>query len=137
MVIEEELPGVRPQDSLLRTSKVSQVGRSSSQSLSKSIYLDMAMTNPPTSCRALFCKLLAMNAPKWKEAMIGTTCILIFGAVQHVYAFVFGSMISMFFINDHQEMKSKIRSYALVFFSLCLVSFTLNLVLYVYSHFSC
>lgn len=127
--IEEELPEVQPQVSLSRTSNASQVGRSSCQSLSKSIHLDnMTTTNPPMSCRALFCRLLALNAPEMKEAMIGSTCAIIFGAVQPVYAFVLGSMISVFFISDHQEMKSKIRSYALVFFSLCLVSFLLNVV---------
>lgn len=119
---------VQTQVSFTRTSNVSQVGRSSPRLLGKSIYLDnMTTTNTPMSCRALFCRLLALNAPEWKEAMVGSTCAIIFGAVQPVYAFVLGSMISVFFISDHKEMKSKIRSYALVFFSLCLVSFLLNL----------
>lgn len=119
---------VQTQVSFTRTSNVSQVGRSSLQLLGKSIYFDnMTTTNTPMSCRSLFCRLLALNAPEWKEAMVGSTCAIIFGAVQPVYAFVLGSMISVFFISDHKEMKSKIRSYALVFFSLCLVSFLLNL----------
>lgn len=125
--IEEELR-VQTQVSFTRTSNVNQVGRSSPQLIGKSVCLDnTTTTNSPMSCRALFCRLLALNAPEWKEAMVGSTCAIIFGAVQPVYAFVLGSMISVFFVNDHKEMKSKIRSYALVFFSLCLVSFILNL----------
>ncbi|GLJ30586.1 hypothetical protein SUGI_0605660 [Cryptomeria japonica] len=75
-----------------------------------------------------FCRLLALTAPEWKKAIVGSACALVYGAVQPIYAFVLGSMISAYFIKDHQEMKSKMRSYDLVFFSLFIISFVVNVV---------
>ncbi|XP_057853327.2 putative multidrug resistance protein isoform X2 [Cryptomeria japonica] len=75
-----------------------------------------------------FCKLLALTAPEWKKALVGSACALVYGAVQPICAFVLGSMISAYFLRDHQEMKSKIRSYDLVFFSLFIISFMVNAV---------
>lgn len=50
-----------------------------------------------------------------------------FGAVQPVYAITIGGMISAFFIQDHAEMQQRIRTYALIFSSLSLVSISVNL----------
>ncbi|KAH9299371.1 hypothetical protein KI387_031053, partial [Taxus chinensis] len=68
----------------------------------------------------------ALSNPEWKKAIVGSTCALVFGAMQPIYAFVLGNMISTFFIRDHREMKLKIKSYDLIFFSLCIISFMVN-----------
>ncbi|KAL9154242.1 hypothetical protein ABFS82_10G102500 [Erythranthe guttata] len=72
-------------------------------------------------------RLLSLNSPEWKQAVIGSLSAVIFGTVQPLYALTIGGMISAFFSQSHAEMQARIERYALVFSSLCLVSITLNL----------
>ncbi|XP_020100137.1 putative multidrug resistance protein [Ananas comosus] len=73
-----------------------------------------------------FRRLLMMNAPEWKHAVLGSVCAVLYGAVQPVYAFAMGSVVSVYFYPDHGEIKSKIRTYALVFVGLAMASFSIN-----------
>lgn len=73
-----------------------------------------------------FRRLLMMNAPEWKQAVLGSVCAVLYGAVQPVYAFAMGSVVSVYFYPDHGEIKSKIRTYALVFVGLAMASFSIN-----------
>nr|CAD1823055.1 unnamed protein product [Ananas comosus var. bracteatus] len=73
-----------------------------------------------------FRRLLMMNAPEWKQAVLGSVCAVLYGAVQPVYAFAMGSVVSVYFYPDHGEIKSKIRTYALVFVGLAVASFSIN-----------
>uniref|UniRef100_A0A0C9RQC1 TSA: Wollemia nobilis Ref_Wollemi_Transcript_2441_2308 transcribed RNA sequence n=1 Tax=Wollemia nobilis TaxID=56998 RepID=A0A0C9RQC1_9CONI len=126
---EEEFAGHKSGISSARTSNLKRLSNSSSCSGLSTCLEDMTGTaSEPIKKPSSFHKLLALNAPEWKKAIVGSGCAVVFGAVYPVYAFVLGSMISAFFIRDHQEMKSKIRTYDLIFFSLCVVSFTVNLV---------
>ncbi|XP_061366417.1 putative ABC transporter B family member 8 [Gastrolobium bilobum] len=81
------------------------------------------MSHPPPS----FPRLLSLNAPEWKQGLIGTLSAIAFGSVQPLYALTIGGMISAFFAESHQEMKHRIRTYSLIFSSLSLASITLNL----------
>ncbi|OAY83123.1 putative multidrug resistance protein, partial [Ananas comosus] len=73
-----------------------------------------------------FRRLLMMNAPEWKQAVLGSVCAVLYGAVQPVYAFAMGSVVSVYFYPDHGEIKSKIRTYALVFVGLAVASFSIH-----------
>ncbi|XP_073151034.1 putative ABC transporter B family member 8 [Henckelia pumila] len=85
-------------------------------------------TPPPPSYPApSFLRLLSLNLPEWKQGFMGSFCAIIFGTVQPVYALTIGGMISAFFATSHAEMQAAIERYALIFCSLCLVSFTVNL----------
>jgi ATP-binding cassette subfamily B (MDR/TAP) protein 1 len=77
---------------------------------------------PPT-----FFRLLALNSPEWRQALIGTFSAIAFGAVQPVYALTIGGTISAFFLPSHEEMNARIRTYSLVFCSLSIISMTVNL----------
>ncbi|KAH9676238.1 ABC transporter B family member 15 [Citrus sinensis] len=44
-----------------------------------------------------FRRLLALNIPEWKQASLGCLSAVLFGAVQPVYAFAMGSMISQYY----------------------------------------
>ena len=44
-----------------------------------------------------FWKLLALNLPEWKQACLGCLNATLFGAIEPLYAFAMGSMISIFF----------------------------------------
>ncbi|MCL7051011.1 hypothetical protein MKW94_025600 [Papaver nudicaule] len=69
-----------------------------------------------------------MNSPEWKQGLIGSLSAVVFGAVQPVYAITIGGMISAFFLQNHDEMKARIRTYALIFSSLTVVSIIVNLI---------
>ncbi|XP_062148336.1 putative ABC transporter B family member 8 [Alnus glutinosa] len=74
-----------------------------------------------------FFRLLSLNTPEWKQALIGSLSAIAFGAVQPVYALTIGGMIAAFFAESHEEMRARIRTYSLIFSSLTLVSITMNL----------
>ncbi|KAM0942672.1 putative Type 1 protein exporter [Dioscorea sansibarensis] len=75
-----------------------------------------------------FYRLLMMNMPEWKQAIIGILSATFFGAVQPIYAYVLGAVISVYFLKDHEEMSEKIRIYSLIFLSLSFVTLFLNVV---------
>ena len=68
-----------------------------------------------------------MNFPEWKQATMGCISAVLFGAVQPVYAFAMGSMISVYFLPDHDEIKEKTRIYALCFLGLAFFSLLINI----------
>ncbi|RVX08744.1 ABC transporter B family member 15 [Vitis vinifera] len=54
-----------------------------------------------------FRRLPAMNLLEWKQASMGCLSAILFGAIQPVYTFAMGSMISVFFLPEHDEIKKK------------------------------
>ncbi|KAE8689305.1 ABC transporter B family member 22 [Hibiscus syriacus] len=77
-----------------------------------------------------FRRFLALNLPEWKQATIGCLSAILAGAVQPLSSFTMGSMISMFFLTDHGEIKEKAKVYALGFLGFFLFSLTINIILH-------
>jgi ATP-binding cassette subfamily B (MDR/TAP) protein 1 len=75
-----------------------------------------------------FRRLLAMNRPEWKQAVLGSLGAFGYGLVQPLYAFFLGSMISTFYITDHDRLRRNVRTYSLIFVALAIVCFIVNLV---------
>eukprot|EP01018_Ginkgo_biloba_P022721 Gb_08703 [translate_table: standard] len=75
-----------------------------------------------------FHRLLLVNAPEWKQALMGCFGAIAFGAVQPVSTFFLGSMVSVFYLKDNDEIKSKTRTYSLIFLSIAIVSFAVNMI---------
>ncbi|PIA62638.1 hypothetical protein AQUCO_00200566v1 [Aquilegia coerulea] len=73
-----------------------------------------------------FRRLLLLNLPEWRQACFGCTAATFCGAVQPIYAYIQGSMISVYFLTDHDQIKSKIRMYSFFFFGLAVFSFIIN-----------
>ncbi|WOK95121.1 multidrug resistance protein [Canna indica] len=73
-----------------------------------------------------FRRLLMMNAPEWRQALLGSLSATVFGAIQPLYSYALGSMVSIFFLKDHDEIKAKTRTYAFVFLALSIFSFLIN-----------
>ncbi|KAL1163168.1 hypothetical protein V6Z11_A07G251300 [Gossypium hirsutum] len=88
--------------------------------------MDINNTNQEKLPVPSFRRLLALNLPEWKQAMMGCSCAILFGAVQPVYAFSLGSMISVYFLTNHDEIKEKTKIYALCFLGLSVFSFLIN-----------
>ncbi|CAK9139175.1 unnamed protein product [Ilex paraguariensis] len=74
-----------------------------------------------------FRRLLAMNLPEWRQATVGSVSAILFGGIQPVYAFTMGSMLSVYFLPDHSEIKRKTRIYALCFVGLAVFSLLIGL----------
>ncbi|CAJ1946870.1 unnamed protein product [Sphenostylis stenocarpa] len=74
-----------------------------------------------------FRRLLALNIPEWKQACLGCLNAVLFGAIQPVYAFAMGSVISVYFLSDHDEIKKKTRIYSLCFVGLAVFSLVVNI----------
>ncbi|KAK4283866.1 hypothetical protein QN277_000770 [Acacia crassicarpa] len=80
-------------------------------------------SHPPPSLP----RLLSLNAPEWKQGLVGSLSAIAFGSIQPIYALTIGGMISAFFVRSHEEMKHRIRTYSFIFSSLALASIILNL----------
>ncbi|GMI68434.1 multi-drug resistance 13, ATP-binding cassette B15 [Hibiscus trionum] len=77
-----------------------------------------------------FRRLLVLNSPEWKQATIGCSSAILFGAMQPLSSFTTGSMVSMFFLTDHGEMKEKAKVYAFAFLGFSLFSLIINPILH-------
>jgi ATP-binding cassette subfamily B (MDR/TAP) protein 1 len=84
-------------------------------------------TDKPKRPVPSFRRLLMLNAPEWKQALMGSFSAIVFGGIQPAYAFAMGSMISIYFLTDHNEIKDKTRTYALIFVGLAVLSFLINI----------
>ncbi|WVZ77543.1 hypothetical protein U9M48_025401 [Paspalum notatum var. saurae] len=74
-----------------------------------------------------FRRLLMLNAPEWKQALMGSFSAIVFGGIQPAYAYAMGSMVSIYFLTDHNEIKDKTKTYALIFVGLAVLSFLINI----------
>ncbi|CAN6238399.1 unnamed protein product [Urochloa humidicola] len=72
-------------------------------------------------------RMLLLNAPEWKYALVGGLSAILTGGIQPIYAYCMGSTFSIYYSTDHGEIKDKIRLYALVFLALVVISFLLNI----------
>ncbi|KAG0493309.1 hypothetical protein HPP92_004303 [Vanilla planifolia] len=68
-----------------------------------------------------------INASAWRQALLGGAGAIVFGAVKPVYCYALGGLIMVYFIKDHDEMKDKTRTYALIFVGLSVVSLVVNI----------
>ncbi|KAF8783918.1 hypothetical protein HU200_000368 [Digitaria exilis] len=74
-----------------------------------------------------FRRLLMLNAPEWKHAVMGILSALVYGGILPVYSYATGGMISIYFSTDHEEIKEKTKIYTLFFLGLAALSFLCNI----------
>ncbi|CAN1726190.1 ABC transporter B family member 15 [Linum perenne] len=104
--------------------RMSLVSRSSSANSMGQIMKEDEKEFPVPSLR----RLVKLNLPEWKQGVIGCVGAVVFGGIQPTYAFTMGSMISVFFLTDHSEMKRKTGIYSLSFLGLAIASMIVNVV---------
>ncbi|RCV34183.1 hypothetical protein SETIT_7G140300v2 [Setaria italica] len=73
-------------------------------------------------------RLLKMNQPEWKQALLGCAGAIVFGAVLPLYSYSLGSLPEVYFLGDNDLIRSKTRLYSLVFFGIAIVCITANIV---------
>jgi ATP-binding cassette subfamily B (MDR/TAP) protein 1 len=69
-------------------------------------------------------RLLEMNGPEWKRALIGCLAAIGTGAVQPINAYSVGSLISIYFKTDKSETKRESRTLSFVFLGIAALNFT-------------
>lgn len=116
-----------PSKDIRNSSRVSTLSRSSSANsvTGPSTIKNLSEDNKPQL--PSFKRLLAMNLPEWKQALYGCISATLFGAIQPAYAYSLGSMVSVYFLTSHDEIKEKTRIYALSFVGLAVLSFLINI----------
>ncbi|KAF8390545.1 hypothetical protein HHK36_025072 [Tetracentron sinense] len=72
--------------------------------------------------------LMEMTAPEWKHTLLGCTSALCFGVIQPLHSFCLGALLSVYFINDHDEIRSQTRIYCFVFLALAIFGFITNII---------
>ncbi|KAL9997267.1 putative ABC-type xenobiotic transporter [Helianthus debilis subsp. tardiflorus] len=75
-----------------------------------------------------FRRLLAMSVPEWKQALFGSLGAILVGLIHPLYSLIMGSMISVYFLADHHEVKQKTTMYALTFSVLAVLSMGFNII---------
>ncbi|KAI3965489.1 hypothetical protein MKW92_034732 [Papaver armeniacum] len=88
---------------------------------------NLVSSYPPTPSQW---RLLVMNAPEWKRAVLGCLGAIGFGAVQtteRTDAFSLGSVVSVYYLTDDNLIRSKTNLYCFIFLGLTVLSFVTNL----------
>ncbi|PQQ05202.1 putative multidrug resistance protein [Prunus yedoensis var. nudiflora] len=72
-------------------------------------------------------RLFKMNAPEWKQAILGCLGAAGFGSIQPVHAYCLGTVVAVYFETNNSTIKSETRFYCYIFLSLAVFSFIANL----------
>lgn len=107
--------------SRLSTSKSTNSNISTSNSLSTTTK-NTKMIKPSTPS---FRRLLALNKPEWRQAILGLTGAIAFGFVQPFYAFFLGDMMAVYY-DTPSKMRHYVKIYSAVFCGLAVAAFVVN-----------
>ncbi|KAI3765918.1 hypothetical protein L2E82_15964 [Cichorium intybus] len=72
--------------------------------------------------------LMEMTTPDWKSTLVGTFGAVINGSVQPLVACFQAAMLSIFFLNSHDEIKSQTRTVSYVFIAISTSSIVASLI---------
>ena len=75
-----------------------------------------------------FRKLLALNAPEWKQALLGCVGALGYAATQIAFSFTMAHMTSALFLKNPDEIRSSVRISCIAFITVAMLAFLMNLV---------
>lgn len=73
-------------------------------------------------------RLLQMNAPEWKQALLGCIGAAGYGAIQPIQFYCFGTILAAYFLSDNATIKSETRFYCFIFLSVAVGSFITKLI---------
>ncbi|CAI0455701.1 unnamed protein product, partial [Linum tenue] len=109
------------------SSRMLSLGASSSAAMAENMPLSGSSEAQKVPNPSFF-RLIALNLPEWKQAFMGCIGAILFGGVQPTYSFAMGSMISVYFFKDHNQIKEKTMIYSLSFLGLAFASLIVNVV---------
>ncbi|KAJ8639609.1 hypothetical protein MRB53_016303 [Persea americana] len=102
--------------------------RSPAPSSAQDLYLHDSKEGTPKSSPPSQLRLLKMNSPEWRSALLGCLGAISFGAVQPVHFYCMGSLLSVFFLNDNSKIRSETRTYSLTFLGVGFISILTNII---------
>ena len=73
-------------------------------------------------------QLMWMTTPEWKPTLVGCIGALIFGLVQPMSSFCMGALLAVYFINDHDEIRSQTKMYCFAFLAFAIFAFITNVI---------
>ncbi|XP_024972070.1 putative multidrug resistance protein [Cynara cardunculus var. scolymus] len=76
--------------------------------------------------------LIQMNAPERNSALMGCIGALLNGLIQPILAFFQGAMLSMFFLSDHDEIRSQTRILCYAFLAIAAFAFIFSVIQHYY-----
>ncbi|KAJ7957664.1 ABC transporter B family protein [Quillaja saponaria] len=71
--------------------------------------------------------ILKMNAPEWKQALLGCIGAAGSGIIQPINSFCLGSIASIYFLKDNSKINSEIKIFSFIFLSLAAFHFISSL----------
>ncbi|KAK9277914.1 hypothetical protein L1049_027471 [Liquidambar formosana] len=77
-------------------------------------------------------QLMRMTAPEWKSTLLGCSSALCFGLIQPLQSFCMAALLSAYFLNDHNEIRSQTRIYCFAFLTFGVVAFITNVIQHYY-----
>ncbi|KAM7269000.1 hypothetical protein ACFE04_024497 [Oxalis oulophora] len=72
-------------------------------------------------------RLLKMNTPEWKHALLGCLAAAGYGLIIPINAYCLGSIVSVYFLNDNSKIRSETNFYIIIFLILAVFSFITSL----------
>ncbi|KAJ0989438.1 hypothetical protein J5N97_007794 [Dioscorea zingiberensis] len=99
------------------------VTRESDEATPKQEKIQKRTSNNPSQWR-----LLKMNKPEWKRGLLGCIGAIAYGLVHPAYSYCMGTVLTVYFLQDKEEIKSKTRLYSLIFLILALVAVLANII---------
>ncbi|KAA8529665.1 hypothetical protein F0562_034235 [Nyssa sinensis] len=72
-------------------------------------------------------RLLRMNAPEWKRALLGCLGAAGYGTIQPVNSYFLGALLSVYMLKDDSKIKSETKFNCIIFSSLTIFSFITSL----------
>ncbi|KAL6186428.1 hypothetical protein ACLB2K_042548 [Fragaria x ananassa] len=72
-------------------------------------------------------RLFQMNAPEWKQAILGCLGAAGFGTLQTINAYCLGKVVSIYYKTDDSAIRSQIRFYCYIFLGIASFSFLTSL----------
>ncbi|KAG9445533.1 hypothetical protein H6P81_011661 [Aristolochia fimbriata] len=73
-------------------------------------------------------RLLKMNAPEWKNALMGCLGAITYGAIQTVHSFCLGAAVSVYFLDDNDLIRSQTEKFCFIFLTIGLITVAANVI---------
>lgn len=73
-------------------------------------------------------QLMLMATPEWKSTLLGCIGAISNGLIQPFHNFCMGSLLSVYFLNDKNEIRSETRKYCFIFLSFAALSCITNVI---------
>ncbi|ONK77679.1 uncharacterized protein A4U43_C02F9360 [Asparagus officinalis] len=73
-------------------------------------------------------RLMKMNERDWRRGLIGCIGAATIGVVQNAYSYSLGSIVSVYFLQDNDLIKSNTKRYSVIFISLAFINVISNII---------